>query len=210
MAARIERIEYPHASFSTGLGGVIAEADKPLWSKPSPLGAANAIDAIATVAAPPLAGFALATVAVVAQSENSFRWPGPCMLLCVITAASMVISIQFGFTARSFSYTPLDIEAWWPEASKDHERQAWLRAEHDHHFEQWRRLANRARLAYNTGVVALTLSLAALAAPPHGAGQASVRWLAAALSIAATIAIVVTTLRRTRITFNRRISDQED
>jgi hypothetical protein len=177
----------------------IARGDGPLWAKPSPLGAASAIDAIASIAAPLLAGFALATIAVVAQGESSFRWPGLSILFCVLTAASMVMSIQFGFTARAFFYSPGDVANWWPEASEDSGRRAWLKSEHERHFEQWRRYATRARLAYNTGACTLTLSLFALAAPPTGARQAPLRWAAALLSLIATVTIVTTAVRRTRV-----------
>jgi hypothetical protein len=131
--------------------------------------------------------------------ESSFRWPGLSILFCVLTAASMVMSIQFGFTARAFFYSPGDVANWWPEASEDSGRRAWLKSEHERHFEQWRRYATRARLAYNTGACTLTLSLFALAAPPTGARQAPLRWAAALLSLIATVTIVTTAVRRTRV-----------
>ncbi|WP_157430191.1 hypothetical protein [Actinomadura oligospora] len=177
----------------------IEEQDQALWPKPSPLGSAAALDAMASIAAPPLAGFALATIAVVAQSAGSFRWPGLCILFCAATAAFLVMSIQYGFTARAFFYSPADIGTWWPEASDDRTRQAWLKAEHEQHHEQWRRYATRARFAYNAGVIALSLTLAVLAAPPAGAGQASLRWVAAGLSLLAAAGTTTTAIRRTRV-----------
>nr|BBJ47512.1 hypothetical protein SAVMC3_01410 [Streptomyces avermitilis] len=128
----------------------------PDWRKPSPLGLGVAVDAVTNVAAPLLAGFAIATIGVVGADGGHFRWPGPVLLCLTLSALLFVTCVQFGFHARRHLYSFADISAWWSdEEMRDH--RDLLREEQNADFQLWNRWRGRAYTAYSGGMVMLWL-----------------------------------------------------
>jgi hypothetical protein len=82
----------------------------PKWRKPTPLGYANAIDSVGGVAAPLLAGFSLASVIVISDDAENFRWSGAAILGFTIAAVALVGTVQCGFNARQYIWSGL----MWP------------------------------------------------------------------------------------------------
>jgi hypothetical protein len=74
--------------------------------------------------------------------------------------------LQFTFRARQFAVTPAEIEQWWPAASL--ERQQEMRREQRDHRVAYKRWSNRARRAYNFGIVCFASGFTA-ALVPRGA-----------------------------------------
>lgn len=144
-----------------------------------------------TIAAPLLASVSIALIAVVLSSASAFRLVNPVLLLLVLAAAALIATVEFSFLARQYVVTPSEMEDWWP----DHEaplRRTALRREQRYHVAQFRSWTVRARRAYNTGILALSLGVALLVVP-HGhisLGRAVVI-IAAGLAFAAELAWVV-------------------
>jgi MFS family permease len=162
------------------------EGVRPQWSRPSPLGSMNEMDAIGTIASPLLAGFSLASVIVVSDDAQNFRWPGSAMLALSIAAITLIGALQSALAARSYLWSPGDVATWWPDVKEESGREKWLRAQQSWAFERWRIWTKRTRMAYNCGIVVLLLGLA-LALPPqqNNGGQGSLRWAASGVAFAA-------------------------
>ena len=167
-----------------------------MWAKPAPLGSVAATDSLAGVAAPLLAGFGLATTAVIAQDPQHFRWPGASLI--VLTAAMMLLmlSVQSGYHARAFIYSPGDVDEWWPEHRNDDERRQWLHETHAQDVERWRVWSTRSRRCYNAGSFVLTVAVATIAAPPAGAQEAGLRWTCSVLVLGGALLIAFSAVRR--------------
>lgn len=158
----------------------------PKWRKPAPLGYANAIDSVGGVAAPLLAGFSLASVIVISQDAENFRWPGAAILAFTIAAVALVGTVQCAFNARQYIWSGADVRTWWPDMEEDSEREEQLRAEQDWAFDRWQAWTGRTRITYALGILALLTALA-LALPPHHnpGAQDSLRWAASGIAFAA-------------------------
>ncbi|MBL1110155.1 hypothetical protein JK361_37310 [Streptomyces sp. 5-8] len=156
------------------------------WSRPRPIGDPQAAEQAYFVAAPLLAGAAVATVGVLGADGAQFRWPGPAMLCLTLAAIALIGSIQTAFRARSYLYSPAELRDWWEgeQAPSDEV----LQQEQRWDFAQWRLWVNRAALVYNLGIVLLGCGVAGLLAPPAGASEAhaGVRWLAAGATVLGT------------------------
>lgn len=174
------------------------------WSKPTPLGAGSSLDGLASVAAPPLAGFSLATTAVIAQSADSFRWPGLSMLFCVLSSLFFVFAIQAGSVARSFFYSPADLASWWQGMQDNSELREWLREQHSVDYSDWQRWSLRSRYLYTTGTVVMALSLGAIAAPPTGSKQEFLRWVVTAAAASVAALITINAIQRSKFKFISR------
>ncbi|MET7351011.1 hypothetical protein [Streptomyces mirabilis] len=57
---------------------------------PKPLGLVHAADVALTIAAPLLTAGALSLIGVVCADADKFRWPGPTLLLLVLTVLSLI------------------------------------------------------------------------------------------------------------------------
>ena len=158
----------------------------PKWRKPAPLGYANAIDSIGTVASPLLAGFSLASVLVITVDPSKFRWSGAAILAFAIAAVVLVGAVQCSFNARQYIWSGAEVSSWWPDMKENSEREKYLRAEQDLAFRQWQAWSAWTRRAYEMGTLALLAALA-LALPPQHARdiQENLRWAASCLAFAA-------------------------
>jgi hypothetical protein len=139
-----------------------------------------------SVAAPLLAGGALALAGVIIQQEDALRFPGVALLLLVGAVALLIVAVQCGIWARQYVVTPAEIEQWWP-AANEARRAAILRDQH-WYAQRHRIWARRVTLTFNLGVLALWAAIAVAAAPPSGVGEPAWRWAAAALALVAALA----------------------
>lgn len=178
----------------------------PDWRKPSPLGLGVAVDAVTNVAAPLLAGFAIATIGVVGADGGHFRWPGPVLLCLTLSALLFVTCVQFGFHARRHLYSFADISAWWSdEEMRDH--RDLLREEQNADFQLWNRWRGRAYTAYSGGMVMLWLGVALVLVPParSTSPDTEFRWAAAAVAVGAAVVEAVWSMYpQVRLWFQRR------
>lgn len=158
----------------------------PKWRKPTPLGYANAIDTVGTVASPLLAGFSLTTVVLISDDAKNFRWPGAAMLALVIAAVLLIEAVQCAFNARQCIWSAGDVRLWWPDMQEDSDREQLLRSEQDQAFSKWQTWSTWTRRTYNLGIIALLAALG-LALPPQHAtdAQGSLRWVASGIAFAA-------------------------
>lgn len=181
-----------------------------MWKLPYPYGRGAAIDAMAGIAAPLLAGFSLTLAGVIASSPQSFRWPGIDLVMLVLTIVLLVACIQFGFHARMHLYSAGDLRDWRPDvfewiAARPHVSQEFSMALKDQQaadFQMWHRWERRARLAYNLAIVVLAAGVALTLAPHTSSKEAGWRWAALAIAAAGGIAeccwIAIDFIRRIR------------
>ncbi|WP_320777112.1 hypothetical protein [Streptomyces sp. CRN 30] len=149
----------------------------------------RAIESVSTVAAPLLAGGAVAMLGVVAADDDRFRWPGPATLFLTLAAVALVACVQWGFRARTFLYV---FEEGSPEADDDPSlpvaARAFLARRRETDLARWRRGTALAALCYNLGLVAIGTGVSLAAAPPADAVQAGWRWAAFWVMSLATVA----------------------
>ena len=145
-----------------------------------------------TIASPLLAGFALAAmVQTVTINASDARWPAAALLLFVLAAVLFIAAVQFMFWARGYQASPSEIMSWWPDAEHP-DRLKLLRREQRWHVAGFRMWANRARIAYNAGLLCLLAALGTLAVPVETHGHTVVlRWLAVAAVGVAFIAEII-------------------
>ena len=156
------------------------------WRKPAPLSYGNAIDSVGSVASPLLAGFSLASVIVVAEDADHFRWPGAVALALGIAAVVLIGTVQCAFNARQYLWSASEVSDWWPEMEEDPKREEQLSAEQRLFFDRWKTWANWTRITYAYGIVALLAGLALALPPQHGSGiQNTLRWAACGIVFAA-------------------------
>lgn len=133
------------------------------------------------IAAPLLAGAAVAIIGVVVQQPSSLRWPGVTLLLLVLAASSLVAAVQFGFLARRHTATPDQVAAWWPALTQQaRARRVRRDLEDDAPLFAW--WADFARWAYGLGIVVLWIGLGVAITPDAGNEQPTWRWLATAVA----------------------------
>ncbi|EPD60848.1 hypothetical protein [Streptomyces sp. HGB0020] len=167
------------------------------WVAPRPLGYGPA-DAVALfIAAPLLTAAALSLAGVVGGADTHFRWPGPILLLLVISALALIASIQLSYHARLYLYSYDDLVNWYSEEYvKDHRLPLYNRQKDD--FEDWEKYNFAAVVCFNAGTLLLGLGIAAALVPPDGGVQAPWRWTAAVVVLLATVVdgIWITVLHR--------------
>src|SRR5437867_11668838 len=89
------------------------------WWKPAYPGDLDAAAARSGMATPLLAGFSITFMGVIAQQDSNFWQPGLSIFLLGIGATSFVISVQCGFWARMYAFSPADAQAWDPALRTD-------------------------------------------------------------------------------------------
>lgn len=154
------------------------------------------MDSLASVAAPLLAGFSLTTIAIIAQEPQHIRWPGVSVVVFAGTGLLLIFSVQAGYHARAFLYSPGDIDNWWPDHKGDVDRRQWLHETHAHDLERWRVWSTRSRRCYNVGSMMLLIALATIAAPPSGARQAELCWIGSAVVLVGAVFAVLAAAHR--------------
>jgi hypothetical protein len=158
----------------------------PKWRKPAPLGYANAIDSVGSVAAPLLAGFSLASVIIISDDAVNFRWPGAAILGLAIAAVTLVGAVQCAFNARQYIWSGTDVREWWPDMEENSKREQLLRAEQERAFYRWQTWTAWTRRTYEMGILALLAALALALPPQHAMGiQGSLRWAGSGVAFAA-------------------------
>ena len=170
---------------------------EPRWSVPFPYGRARSIDAMGSVAAPLFAGFAITIAFQVLQMEAALRWPELTVGLLLAGAVCLGACVQFTFRSRVFDVSPSEIEAWWPDA--DDSQRDLMRREQRHHRREQQIWADRARWAYNVGLLlALGGIWAALVPPDRVSGGRLVVLGVAAAAFAAELTWTIRSLLRAR------------
>jgi hypothetical protein len=157
------------------------------------------------VAAPLLTAAALSLAGVVGGADTHFRWPGPILLLLVVSAVTLIASIQLSYHARLYLYSHGDLVNWYSEEFvRKMARPLYDRQKAD--FEKWEKHNYAAVTCFNVGTVLLGLGIAAALVPPDDGVQAPWRWTAAAVVLVATVAdavwIVVVHRRSARYPFD--------
>jgi hypothetical protein len=141
------------------------------WSVPAPYGYAAAIDGFGSVAAPLLAGFAIAVVGITVPLTfaSPVRYPGTAIGFTALAALMLLASVQCSMWAREYAVTPSDMLEWWPDsAGPPTDRAARLE---DLRVTQWRYATiagtwlSRARLTYHMGIVSLLVGLLVILVP---------------------------------------------
>ncbi|WP_232026267.1 hypothetical protein [Streptomyces lincolnensis] len=139
------------------------------------------------VAAPLLTAAALSLAGVVGGGDTHFRWPGPILLLLVVSAITLIASIQLSYHARLYLYSYDDLVNWYSETYvSKHKLTLWQKQQEDH--EDWQNYNLAAVICFNVGTLLLGLGIAAALVPPDDGRQAPWRWTAAAISLLATVA----------------------
>jgi hypothetical protein len=137
----------------------------PRWDVPYPYGHAGAIDSMGGVAAPLLAGFSVTFAALVLSTPDRFRWVSLTLLLLSAAAAFLIASLQFTFRARQFVVSPTEMAQWFPDANSPERLEELHHEQHEHRM-AYKRWANRARDAYNGGIVCFASGFTVALVPP--------------------------------------------
>jgi hypothetical protein len=132
------------------------------WSVPHPYGAPKAMEAMGTVAAPLLAAGALGLLGLVLQVEVELRWPSLALLLLVASAISLVLAVQATNWMRQYDVTPSELREWHDDADS---RLADLRDIQWTYQAERGAWENRARRAYQFGIVVLFAGVAVVLVP---------------------------------------------
>lgn len=135
------------------------------------------------VAAPLLAGVALAAVGILVTDGDKFRWPGPGVTLLTLSSILLIASIQLAFHGRQYLYSPAELSDWWDgELTPATEV---LQEEQREDFSKWAKFARRAAVAYNSGIVLLGYGMVGLLAPPGGVSpeHSVTRWIAVGFAV---------------------------
>ncbi|MGX1367908.1 membrane protein implicated in regulation of membrane protease activity [Streptomyces canus] len=153
----------------------------PGWQQPTPLGYGQGAKEAQFVAAPLLAAAALGLAGVVAGAKDQvFLLPGPTLLMLVLSAMSLIYSIQLAYHARKFLYSQQDVLDWYG-AEIAQKAQLWgeLRRAQSTDFKVWERYIRGANRYFNRGTILLAFGVAAALAPGKDSSQPPWRWWAA-------------------------------
>jgi hypothetical protein len=88
-----------------------------LWQRPARPGYQEALKGLGGTVAPFLAGFSLATIALLVTADHSPRLAGPAILALATSASLLLYSMQAAFLALQHSASPADWLGWYPEAT---------------------------------------------------------------------------------------------
>jgi hypothetical protein len=165
-------------TFDPGRGSALTNGDqKPNWSLPGYFGRAAAIDGMGTVAAPFLAGIAIALAVLVISNPTDFGEEGMSLFALVLATTALVSCVECAFWARQYAVTPSQFLEWGPPDN------GWLEAEQAAalaSFESWSKWARR---AYNFGILGFAWAIVAMLVPAGGLKDAS-DWRLAAFALA--------------------------
>jgi hypothetical protein len=140
-------------------------------------GGAGAIESMSSIAAPLLAGGALAFIGIVLQQQQALRFPGAVLLISLTALMALIFAVQCGYWARQHAVTPQEIEQWWPDLDEEvrlqRVRADWWQEKAD--YTVW---AGRTRLLFGFGVTAVWLAVGIAVVPTATDKDAVLRWLA--------------------------------
>lgn len=140
------------------------------------------------VAAPLLTAAALSLAGVVAGADDEFRWPGATLVLLVITAMTLIFSMQLAYNARLHLFGFAELTDHYRGLRRTTLPDSRLQEEYAAADRQWRQGQRRAVRTYNAGTALLGVGVAASLAPPDCGRQAAWRWTAAGIVLAGTAA----------------------
>jgi hypothetical protein len=147
------------------------------WYVPSDYGGhAAAIQSMASVAAPLLAGFGFTLMTLIVQSPGSFRFPDGTLLVLALATFGFLFSVQFGLHARQYFTTPAEVRAWWGD-----DPAARFRQEQRADLAKLQRWTARARHAFDVSIIGLLVALALVLVPVREAPV--IRWLAVGVAV---------------------------
>lgn len=164
---------------------------KPRWKVPFPYGYGASVDSMGSISAPLLAATSTALLGLVLTLGDAIRWSNAALFLLVGASFAFVSAVQLTFWARRFVVTPSELAEWWPERFES--RDSELEWEQRFHYERFLVWAERAKAAYNSGVLLLLASIPVMLVPkgPRLLDVNHVRLAAAALALAAFLAEAV-------------------
>jgi len=154
----------------------------PQWTKPAYYGRAAAIDGMGSVAAPFLAGIGIALAVLVISNGSDFGKVGMTLFALVAGTVGFIACVECAFMARQYAVTPTQLEEWRPDPHEAN-RTSKLQSEQSIAFSGFNKWADRARWAYNVGIVAFAWGVASLLIPPGGLDKAG-DWRLAAFALA--------------------------
>jgi hypothetical protein len=144
-----------------------------------------------SISAPLLAATSTALIALVVSASDKMRWPNLTLLLLMGAAAAFIACVQLTFWARRFVVTPSELAEWWP-GDHSEAREKELHYEQSWHLARFLTWANRARQAYNVGILCLLGSLPGMLTPPgHLSAIGFFRAVSVLIALAALIAEAV-------------------
>ncbi|MEX1142810.1 MAG: hypothetical protein WD399_07290 [Thermoleophilaceae bacterium] len=155
-----------------------APTDPEIFGKLPPQGFGDAVDRVAFTAAPLLAGFAVTFVGFVATGSLPMRWPNATLLALVVAALLLIGSLQLAFNAR-VHYLPYGEFSQRLQLVRPDMREG-VKMDYANDLEQYSRLVDRSRRAYNAGITVLLLAIAAALIPAGALSDVdALRWVAA-------------------------------
>jgi len=141
------------------------------------------VESVGGVVTPLLGGFSLASVILVGDDAQNFRWPGAAILALTVAATVFIAAVQFAQMARRSFAARADLPISGricdehknapPEFTKDgYDKRAVA-------FDKAEGWAKRARRTYHGGIYALLIGLGLALAPKSGMGiEGDLRWIA--------------------------------
>ncbi|WP_369220579.1 hypothetical protein AB5J52_00080 [Streptomyces sp. R39] len=147
-------------------------------------GSAEALHQMGSVAAPFLAGFALAvSVQTLSLQSSAVRYRELAELLFLLAAIFLILAVQAMFWARRQLVTPRDLMEWFPDWAHPYRREGLLKdlRESNRSFRKW---ALVSAAGYDLGLLCLLAGLAVLAVPPE---DSPLRWAAVAVGSVAVL-----------------------
>jgi hypothetical protein len=157
---------------------------------PDPYGAFGTVDSFGGAAAPLLAGFAVALVALIIQISGALRWPDLALVLFAVAAMLFLHVVHLAARARGYAVTPAQVREWYDDYA-DPDRQRVVAWELRHHRECWLFLVRRARIAYNSAMLALLTGIGVLLVPRQNGQLTVLRWIAVAVAALAVLSEVL-------------------
>jgi len=163
------------------------------------------VDRVGDATIPLFAGFGFATLILVSEDANKFRWSGLTILVLAIASVSLILSVQSTHQARMYLPTLEDFQA---QRESGGSLPNWLN-ENSREY-KWARLwGTVTRASYHLGMVLLLGGLALVLAPPGGKGIDYVlRWSASAIAFSACLLGFVATFSQWLPRRHRRQHDQ--
>lgn len=131
---------------------------------PNPYGVFAAVESLGGTAAPLLAGFSLALMALVIDIAGSLRWPDLALALLAVAVVAFLQVVQLDARSRGYAVTPAQAREWYPDYD-DPQRRAVVARELRRHRARWRYLVRRIRIRYNLGILALLLAIIVVLVP---------------------------------------------
>jgi hypothetical protein len=131
-----------------------------------PIGEMEAVRGMGGIVAPLLAGFALATIAVLVTASEHPPCASWAILFLAASAVAFVYAMQFSFMALRYGAAPQERLDWTPEAAVDTTQAlAELRREQAQDHALNKRYSRRAGIFYNLGLLGFLAGLGFVMVP---------------------------------------------